>query len=118
MGLDDGFGFDAANLVDQAGIIGGESRDLGLDAAWVRLRRSRSISQAPKVSSFETCETSMKMLGRLPRSFSASVTICSSMGAKRAVHEPAAHSASPLPWAIRSSVGSPLTMPTPRPARQ
>ena len=34
---------------------------------WVRLRRSRSISQAPKVSSFETCETSMKIFGRLPR---------------------------------------------------
>src|SRR6266702_2602610 len=84
----------------------------------VRLRRSRSISQAPKVSSLETCETSMKILGRLPRSFSASVTICSSTGAKRAVHEPAAHSASPLPWAIRSSVGFPFTMPTPKPVRQ
>ena len=32
-------------------------------------------------------------------------------GAKRAVHEPAAHSASPLPCAIRSNVGSPLTWP-------
>src|SRR6266702_4375617 len=84
----------------------------------VRLRRSRSISQAPNVSSLETCETSMKILGRLPRSFSASVTICSSTGAKRAVHEPAAHSASPLPWAIRSSVGFPFTMPTPKPVRQ
>ena len=78
---------------------------------WLRLRRSRSISQAPKVSSLSTCDTSMKMLGRLPPSFSASATIGSSTGAKRAVHEPAAHSASPLPWAIRSSVGSPVTMP-------
>ena len=59
----------------------------------VRLRRSRSISQAPNVSSLETCETSMKMSGRLPASFSASATICSSTGAKRAVHAPAAHSA-------------------------
>ena len=30
----------------------------------------------------------MKMLGRLPPSFSASATIGSSTGAKRAVHEP------------------------------
>src|SRR6202035_5527487 len=57
----------------------------------------------------------MKMLGRLPVSFSASATIFSSTGAKRAVHEPAAHSASPLPCAMRSNVGSPLTMPTPVP---
>ncbi len=57
----------------------------------------------------------MKMLGRLPFSFSASATIRSSTGAKRAVHEPAAHSASPLPCAIRSNVGSPFTMPTPVP---
>jgi hypothetical protein len=42
---------------------------------WVRLRRSRSISQAPKVSSLEICETSMKILGRLPASFSASPTM-------------------------------------------
>src|SRR4051812_1868743 len=80
---------------------------------WVRLRRSRSISHAPKVSSLETCDTSMKILGRLPASFSASATICSRLGAKRAVHEPAAHSASPLLRAIGSSVGSPLKMPTP-----
>ena len=31
-------------------------------APWVKLRRSRSISQAPKVSSLATSETSMKML--------------------------------------------------------
>ena len=65
------------------------------------------------MSSFDTCETSMKMLGRVPPSFSASATIRSSTGAKRAVHEPVAHSASPLPLAIRSNVGSPFTMPTP-----
>ena len=34
-------------------------------------------------------------------------------GAKRAVHEPVAHSASPLSLAMRSNVGSPLTMPIP-----
>src|SRR5882757_6412004 len=56
----------------------------------------------------------MKMLGRLPVSFSASATIFSSTGAKRAVQEPAAHSASPLPCAIRSNVGSPFKMPTPK----
>ena len=32
-GLDDRLGFDPAHLVDQAGIIGGEPGDLGLDAA-------------------------------------------------------------------------------------
>ena len=79
----------------------------------VRLRLSRLISQAPNVSSFATWETSIKMLGWVPLSFSASVTIRSSIGAKRAVHEPVAHSASALPLAIRSNVGSPLTMPTP-----
>src|ERR1700731_463352 len=57
----------------------------------------------------------MKMLGRLPVSFSASATIRSSSGAKRAIQGPAAHSASPLPCAIRSNVGSPFTVPTPEP---
>ena len=55
----------------------------------------------------------MKMSGRLPPSFSASATIRSSTGANRAVHEPAAHSASALPLAIRSNVGLPFTMPIP-----
>src|ERR1700731_4465217 len=60
----------------------------------------------------------MKMLGRLPVSFSASATIRSSSGAKRAIQGPAAHSASPLPCAIRSNVGSPFTIPTPAPILQ
>ena len=59
----------------------------------------------------------MKILGPVPPSFSASATIRSSTGAKRAVHEPVAHSASALPLAIRSNVGLPLTMPTLRPVR-
>ena len=59
----------------------------------------------------------MKMLGRLPTSFSASATIRSSTGAKRAVQDPVAHSASALPLAIRSSVGSPLKMSAPGLAR-
>src|SRR3954469_4948662 len=52
----------------------------------------------------------MKILGWLPCSFSASPTSCSRSPANRAVQEPAAHSARPLPCAIRSSVGPPSNL--------
>src|SRR5215471_21682822 len=73
---------------------------------WVRLRRSRSISHAPNVSSLETSDTSMEMLDPLRPSFSASATKLSRTGAKPAVQEPVAQSASALPRGIRSNVGS------------
>jgi hypothetical protein len=57
------------------------------------------------------------MLGRLPASFSASATMSSRRDANGAVHEPVAHSASPLPCAIRSKVGALLTPENPRERR-
>jgi len=90
---------------------GVEARIAGLSANYSSL-----VDEVRRLKATAVVDTtSMKMLGRLPVSFSASATICSSSGAKRAVHEPAARSASPLPCAIRSNVGSPFTMPTPVP---
>src|SRR6202000_641611 len=79
----------------------------------VRLRRNRSISQAPNVSSLETSETSIEMPERLPFNFSASATMRSNHGANGDSHSPAARSARPLPCATRSKVGSPLTRSAP-----
>src|SRR3954452_5699077 len=81
----------------------------------VRLRRKRSISQAPKVSSLEISETSIETSGLLPASFLASATSFSSTGGNGAVHVPAARSPSPLSCELRSKVGPALTRDAPGP---
>ncbi len=63
--FDDRRGFHAADLVDQRGIVRREACDLRFDAALCSgCGAARSISHAPKVSSRETCDISMKIFGR------------------------------------------------------